>query len=147
MTIIRRRPERFSLTERPLGQAIEELMRWPDLWEEANSNLRHVAADIYETEESVVAEMALPGVKPEDIDINVTGDTLTVSGETKFETTESKRNYFQRQLRSGSFSQSLILPASVQADKAMANFSHGMLKIEIPKAEAAKPKKIEVQVS
>ncbi len=147
MTIIRRRPERYSLSERPLGQALEELMRWPDLWEESSHNLRHIAADIYETEDSVIAEMALPGVKPEDIDINVTGDALTVSGETKFESTETKRNYFQRQLRSGSFSQSLILPASVQADQAKAVFNHGMLKIEIPKAEAAKPKKIEVQVS
>lgn len=146
MTIIRRRPERYSLSERPLGQAIEELMRWPDLWEEPNAPLRHVAADIYETEDSVVAEMALPGVKPEDIDINVTGDTLTITGETKFESTETKRNYFQRQLRSGHFSQSLILPATVQSDLAKATFSHGMLKIEIPKAEAAKPKKIEVQL-
>jgi len=115
--------------------------------EETASTLRGVLADVYETADEVVVEMAVPGVKPEDISINVKGDTLTISGESKSREDNSKRSYYQRQLRYGSFAQALTLPASVESDKAEAHFDHGMLKVILPKAEEAKPKTIEVKVS
>ena len=113
------------------------------LFEEANAK-RGAAADLYETDESVVAELAIPGFKPEDITIDVVDDILTVSGETKQEEAADKRQYHWRQLRRGAFSQSLSLPSEVDADKAQAKFDNGMLTVILPKAEAAKPKRIQI---
>ena len=113
------------------------------LFEEANAK-RGAAADLYETDESVVAELAIPGFKPEDITIDVVDDILTVSGESKQEEAADKRQYHWRQLRRGAFSQSLSLPSEVDADKAQAKFDNGMLTVTLPKAEAAKPKRIQI---
>lgn len=126
---------------------IDDYFRWPtDFWEDrASFQLRSMATDVYETDEAVVVEMAAIGVKPEDININVTGDTLTVSGESKSEQEENKRNYYQKQLRYGSFAQTVTLPVSVDANRAEARFENGLLKITLPKAEEAKPKKIQIK--
>lgn len=123
----------------------DELWRLPDLWEAGESSLRPLAADVYETEEEVIVEMAIPGLKPEDISINVTGDTLSVTGKSQSEQEDKKRNYFQKQLYYGSFAGSVSLPNSVQADKAEAHFNHGILKVVLPKAEEVKPRKIEIK--
>lgn len=126
----------------------DDFFRIPDWFDDVqHSQLRGMAADVYETDDSVVVEMSVPGIKPEDININVTGDTLTVSGETKTEQEENdkKRHYYQKQLRYGSFAQTVSLPSSVDADKADANFEHGVLRISLPKSEAAKPKRIEIK--
>jgi HSP20 family protein len=120
----------------------------PDLWEDTGSAIRGAVADVYETADDITVEMAVPGVSPEDININVTGDTLTISGESKKEEEhkDKKRNYYQKQIRYGSFAQSVALPAGVQADKADASFRNGILKITLPKAEEAKPKRIQIKV-
>lgn len=124
---------------------LEDWFRFPDPWEETSA-LRGVLADVYETADEVVVELAVPGVKPEDIQINVTGDTLTISGESRVENADQKREYYQKQIRHGSFAQALTLPASVESDKAQAHFTHGVLKVVLPKAEAAKPKSIAIKV-
>ena len=126
---------------------IDELFRMPELWEDTLSSVRGAVADVYETPEAVVVEMAVPGVKPGDISINVTGDTLTISGQnSRSEKEENSRSYYQKQIRYGSFAQSVTLPSSVQSDKAEATFTHGILKVTLPKSEEAKPRKIEVKV-
>ncbi|HIC93666.1 MAG TPA: Hsp20/alpha crystallin family protein [Anaerolineae bacterium] len=113
---------------------------WPSLWEGT------VPVDMYETEDSVVVTAAVPGVKPEDIDITVTGDTLTIKGEVKAEREEEKANYICRERRYGAFSRSVSLPAGLETDKAEATFENGILRLTIPKAEHAKPKTIKVKV-
>ncbi|MBC7262983.1 MAG: Hsp20/alpha crystallin family protein [Chloroflexi bacterium] len=104
-----------------------------------------LAVDMYETKDEVVVSTAVPGVKPEDIDITITGDTLTIRGETKMEEKVEKENYIRQERRYGAFSRSLTLPAGVVADKAQAHFENGVLTLRIPKAEEAKPKTIKVQ--
>lgn len=101
--------------------------------------------DLYETENDVVIKASLPGVKPEDIDISVTGDHLTLKAESKQETEEKGQNWYRRERRSGSFVRQFQLPTEVQADKAAADFEHGVLKLTLPKAEAVKPKTIKVE--
>jgi len=113
---------------------------WPSLWEGT------VPVDMYETEDSVVVTAAVPGVKPEDIDITVTGDTLTIKGETKAEKELEKANYICRERHYGTFSRSVSLPAGLETDKAEATFENGILRLTIPKAEHAKPKTIKVKV-
>jgi HSP20 family protein len=141
------RDRRDAIISRSFSPLFDDFFRLPDMWEEGTlSHVRGLTADVYETENEVVAEMAVPGVKPDDISISVTGDTLTVSGESKEERKEEKKDYYQKQIRYGSFAQSLILPSAVEANKAQANFKHGVLKITIPKSEEAKPKQIKIKV-
>jgi HSP20 family protein len=104
-----------------------------------------LAVDMYETSEEVVVKTALPGVDPEDIDVSVAGDTLTIKGETKVEEEEEGTNYIRRERRYGSFSRSVAIPTNVVADKAVADFSKGILTLRLPKAEEVKPKRIEIK--
>jgi HSP20 family protein len=104
-----------------------------------------LAVDVYETEDSLVVEAALPGVKPEEIDVSLTGDVLTIKGETKAEEKVEEENYIRRERRYGSFCRSVSLPSGLEGDKAEAEFEHGILKLTIPKAEAVKPKVIQVK--
>lgn len=101
--------------------------------------------DLYDTENDVVVKASLPGVKPEDIDISITGDHLTLKAETKQDTEEKGQNWYRRERRSGSFVRQFQLPTEVQADKAAAEFEHGVLKLTLPKAETVKPKTIKVE--
>jgi HSP20 family protein len=104
-----------------------------------------LAVDMYQTDDAVVVKTAIPGVKPEDIDINITGDTLTIRGETRAEEEVKEENYVRREIRYGSFSRSLTVPALVVADKANAEFESGVLTLTLPKAEEVKPKAIKVK--
>jgi HSP20 family protein len=103
-----------------------------------------VPADLIETKDNVIVKLSAPGVKPEEIDISVTGDTLTVKGETKSEERFEEGNYIRKELRYGSFQRTFSLPASVTSDKAKAEFENGVLTLTLPKAEEAKPKSIKV---
>lgn len=102
--------------------------------------------DIYDSGESIVVSASIPGIKPEDIDISITGDTLTIKGETKFEEKVEKANYIRQERRFGRFERSLSLPTQVQSDKVEAVFENGVLNLTLPKAEEVKPKQIKVSV-
>ncbi len=104
-----------------------------------------LAVDMYETPENVVVKTAIPGVKPEDIDITITGDTLTIKGEVKAEEEVKRENYIRQERRYGAFSRSLTLPTKVEAEKAKAEFENGILTLTLPKAEEVKPKVIKVK--
>lgn len=104
-----------------------------------------LTVDIYENQEEVVVKASVPGVKPEDLDISVVGETLTIKGEFKEEEDVQKENFIRRERRYGTFSRSLSLPSSVDVDKAEAEFENGVLKLTLPKAEEAKPKAIQVK--
>ena len=102
--------------------------------------------DIYETDDAVVVEASVPGMKAEDVDISITGDTLTIKGETKFEEKVEKENYIRQERRFGAFCRAIALPEGLDKDKAEADFADGVLNISFPKAEEVKPKSIKVQV-
>jgi len=103
------------------------------------------AIDIYQTDENVVVKAALPGLNPEDVDITVTGETLTLRGEYKQETEQNDVNYHIREQRSGSFNRAILLPTDVQSNKAKADFENGVLTITMPIAEEVKPKSITIK--
>jgi HSP20 family protein len=104
-----------------------------------------LAVDMYETDEAVVVKSATPGVDPKDIDISITGDTLTIKGETRVDEEVEEENYVYRERRYGSFARSLTIPVPIQADEAEADFEDGILTLTLPKAEEVKPKAIEVK--
>jgi len=111
----------------------------------APSRFETFALDMYETENDLVVKASLPGVKPEDIDINVTGDLLTIKAEVKEEKEVKEENYFRRERRFGTFCRSVTLPIEVDVDKAKAEYENGVLTLTFPKAETVKPKVIKVK--
>ena len=104
-----------------------------------------LAVDIYETDDAIVVKSAIPGVKPEDLDVNITGDTLTIKGETKAEEEVKEEHYIHRERRYGSFCRSLSIPTQIVANKVEAEFENGVLTLTLPKAEEARPKTIKVK--
>jgi HSP20 family protein len=105
-----------------------------------------LAVDNCETDEDVVVRTALPGIDPEDVDASITGNTLTIKGETKAEKEVEEGNYIYRERRFGAHSRSLTLPVAVEADKAEAEYKNGALTLRLSKVEEAKPKAIPVKV-
>ena len=101
--------------------------------------------DVAETKDAYIVEAAIPGVKPEDLDITFQDNVLTISGEVRQEhNTGEKPNYHRVERRYGRVARSISLPAQIQADRIQANLNHGILRLEIPKAEAVKPRRIAV---
>jgi len=103
------------------------------------------AIDMYQTDNDVVVRAALPGFKADDVQINVTGDVLTVRGEMKHEDEQKEKSWHIREQRWGSFERSISLPTDVVSEKAQADFDNGILTITLPKAEEVKPKTITVK--
>ncbi len=103
------------------------------------------AIDMYQTDNEVVVKAAIPGFKADDVQINVTGDVLTLRGEMKHEEEKKDKAWHIREQRWGSFERSITLPTDVKADKASADFEDGVLTITLPKAEEVKPKTITVK--
>jgi HSP20 family protein len=103
------------------------------------------ALDMRETESDVIVDVEAPGFKPEEVDISVTDQTLTMRGEKKSETEEKKGDYHVSERSYGSFSRTVKLPAAVDADQATAQHKDGVVTITLPKTEKSKPKKIEVK--
>lgn len=104
-----------------------------------------LAVDMYETDEAVIVKSAVPGLDSEDLDINITGDTLTIKGESREEEEIEEENYFCRERRYGAFSRSMTIPVSIVPDEAEAEIEDGVLTLTLPKAEEVKPKAIEVK--
>lgn len=103
------------------------------------------AVDMYQTEDEVVVKAALPGIKADEVQINVTGEVLTLKGEVKQTNETKEKAYHIREQRWGAFERSIVLPTDVIADKAKADFENGVLTITLPKAEEVKPKTITIK--
>ena len=101
--------------------------------------------DMYQTEKEVVIKASLPGFKPEEVDISITGDTLTIKGEHQEEKETKEKDYFFKERRYGSFSRMVNLPVKVRSEAADATFENGELTLRLPKAEEARPKQIKVK--
>jgi HSP20 family protein len=106
---------------------------------------RYPDMDMYQTDELVVVKATPPGIKPEKIQIYVTGDMLTIRGEKKQEEEVKNATFHLREQRFGSFSRSIPLPSQVISDKAKAVYENGVLTLEMPKAEEVRSKTITVK--
>src|ERR1700676_98011 len=114
--------------------------------EESNLTPWAPAVDIFETEHELVVKADLPDVNPQDLDIRVENNILTIRGERKFENKVSEENYLRVERAYGSFSRSFSLANSVKSDAIKADYQNGVLTLSIPKREEAKPKQIKVNV-
>ena len=103
------------------------------------------ALDVYQTPNDIVVKAALPGLKPKDVDIDITGETLTIRGESKAEQEIKKEDYLYQERHYGALSRSVVLPSGLKPDKAEATMENGILTLTIPKAEEVRPKAITVK--
>jgi HSP20 family protein len=103
------------------------------------------ALDISERKDAYLVTVELPGCKPEDLDITMEDGLLTIQGERQFTAESSEQQFHRVERRYGSFRRSITLPAHVMAEGIQASFEDGVLQILVPKAEEAKPKRIQVR--
>jgi HSP20 family protein len=107
-----------------------------------------VPVDLYQTEDEVVVKATMPGMRPEDINISITGEMLTIEGEVKeeYEAGEDNgANYHIRERRYGKFYRSLTIPTPVDVDKASADYKDGILTLTLPKVAETKSKTITIK--
>jgi HSP20 family protein len=103
--------------------------------------------DIYTTTDALIVEASLPGVRPEDVDVSVLGDTLTLTANSASERSDEGNGYHVREVRRGRFSRTVALPSGLRNDAATATFENGILKLSFPKAEQARPRQIRITQS
>jgi HSP20 family protein len=104
------------------------------------------AVDIYETENELVLKADLPDVDLKDIDVRVENQTLTISGERKFDQEQTGKGYHRIERSYGSFVRSFAVPSTFDTDHIAAEFKNGVLSVTLPKKEAAKPRQVKVEV-
>lgn len=104
------------------------------------------AVEMYETDHEVVVRAELPNIDPEQVDITVTNDAITLKGQTKHEEEQKGKNYYRRELRYGAFVRSLALATEVKGGEAKATYKDGVLEVKIPKSERVKPTSVKVQI-
>lgn len=100
--------------------------------------------DVTNGADSLVVEASLPGFKPEEVDITVENGALSITAQTSSERTQGEGETLVQEIRRGSMSRTIALPSGLEPDRATASFDNGMLKLEIPKAEAVKPRQIRI---
>ena len=104
-----------------------------------------LSIDVYQTPADIVIKSTIAGVKPENLDIAITNDMVTIRGRRETDEDLSKDDYFYQECYWGAFSRSIILPIDVQTDKSLATLKNGVLTIKLPKSEKIKTKKIEIK--
>lgn len=104
-----------------------------------------IALDVYQTANDVVVKASLPGYKPEEVDISVTGDTVSIKGEHQEEKETQEENYWLKERHVGSFARAITIPTEIRSEKTEASFENGVLTLTLPKAEEVKPKQIKIQ--
>jgi HSP20 family protein len=163
--MVRRKEERIMLWRRTIGWPawdwtnpfgeLDRMRREMDALTEGLSKgllMQPIAGvfpliNVTENKENYYIRAELPGIKADDLDISVTGDTLSISGERKIPAEDEKAQYHRREREAGKFSRIISLAVQVDAGKVEARCADGILTVVLPKAEAAKPKQIAVKTS
>ncbi len=148
MTLIRRPAPLAELVS--LRDAMDRLFDerfFHPLWTSEGERAVVPALDLYTTSDAVIARVALPGVKPGDVDITVTDDLVTVTGTFKEETETTGAGYLHKELSRGSFTRSFTTPTTIKAADAKATFADGLLTLTLPKTEQAKPTHVKIQAT
>jgi HSP20 family protein len=128
-----------------MNQLFGQVMGQGSRAKEAGARAWAPALDIAERNDAYVVTVEVPGVKPEELNITLENGVLTISGERRFETETKEEQFHRIERRYGAFRRSVTLPDRVTADAVEASFEDGLLQVVVPKAEEAKPKRIEIR--
>jgi HSP20 family protein len=147
-TIVRWDPFRDLVRiEDELGRLFGRTFDWVEPFRPGARGSWMPPMDVYETEDEIVATLELPGIEPGDVEVSVEDSTLTVSGKREFTSDVKEEDYHRLERRYGSFTRAITLPQTADTDKVQARFDKGVLTVEVPKVERAKPKKIQVKAA
>jgi HSP20 family protein len=119
-----------------------------ETWSQASSSNDaegQLTIDVYQTDNDIVIKSTIAGVKPEDLDVSINNDMVTIKGDRKNDETVDHGNYYYQECYWGSFSRSILLPVDVVSEKIEASLKNGILTIRLPKADTTKVKKIQVR--
>lgn len=130
----------------PFGEIDDVFNRLPAVAGNQSLQAFVPAINMYENDKALVVEMPLAGVKPENVEVNVQQGMLSIKGESSSEHEVDEKNYYRKEVRSGSFYRTIPLPTAVLEDKVSAEFEDGMLKISCPKVTAVETKKVNVKI-
>jgi len=143
------REEIISMREPTPAFTIRNEETWePSVQEESSDSDNaegQLTIDVYQTENDIVIKSTIAGVKPEDLDVSINNDMVTIKGERKNEEMVENGNYYYQECYWGSFSRSVLLPVDVLPEKVDAALKNGILTIRLPKADTTKTKKIQVR--
>ncbi|MDD5050863.1 MAG: Hsp20/alpha crystallin family protein [Candidatus Pacebacteria bacterium] len=114
-------------------------------WMEEEAEEGQLAVDVHQTPEEIVIKTMVAGVRPEDLDVNITRDMVTIKGKREGERGISEENYFSKELYWGSFSRTILLPQEVEPEESEAIEKHGLLIIKLPKINKGKQTKLKVK--
>jgi HSP20 family protein len=128
-----------------MGRLFEDSFVSPLTWRQLDGEMLNPAVDVHQTADEIVVSASLPGLKAEDVDITITGQTLSIRGEFKADEKVERDQYLYRERRFGTFHRQVELPVRVQGDATTATFDDGVLTLKIPKAEEVKPRQIKVK--
>jgi len=125
------------------GRSMRDI--WPDFWEDTDISL-NIPVEVKENKDNVIVKATVPGVNPEDLDVEVTSDSVSINYETKKEKEDKNERVYTCERMYGAFSRSVSLPTAVDTSKVESKFKHGILTLVLPKKEEVKPKKVKVSV-
>ncbi len=128
-----------------MDRLFEDSVVSPLTWRRLEGEAITPALDVHQDADEIVVTAALPGIRPEDVEITLTGQTLVIRGELKADEKVARDQYLYRERRFGSFNRELQLPVRVEGDKTEATFEQGVLTLRIPKAEEVKPRQIQIK--
>ena len=129
-----------SEMERMWGHMFRPLHGRPRVWNGSG----HMDIDVYHEEDNLVVRASMPGVNPEDVEVTVTNDALTIKGESKVEKEVKEESYLHRERRYGTFKRTVALPEGVDTEKATTSYENGVLTVTIPKIAERKPKPLKI---
>lgn len=128
-----------------MGRLFEDSFVSPLTWRQLDGEMLNPAIDVHQTADEIIVSASLPGLKADDVDITITGQTLSIRGEFKADEKVERDAYLYRERRYGTFHRQVELPVRVQGDAATATFEDGILTLKVPKAEEVKPRQIKVK--
>ena len=132
------------------------IIKWSDPFEEMERffdlrplNVSHLmpAVDVYEDEHNIYVEASMPGIDEKDVAVSVENDILSIEAKSEKISEVDEKEYYRKEVKSGSFYRQVALPHSVEGDKADAEYKKGILKITLPKREADKPSRIKIAIN
>jgi HSP20 family protein len=146
MNLVRWNPwKEMSVLQNRLNHLFNEpFMRSGQEDDELSLGAWYPAVDMFDNDDKIVIKAELPGMDKKDFSVDIKDRVLTLSGERNYENEAKEENYYRRERTYGKFKRAFHLPADVDADKIKADFKEGVLRVEIPKPEAQKPKQITV---
>ena len=144
---VRRPPARLSEERKSTHVRVEEDGSPLQPRETLPEDEGELTVDIYDTGDSIVIQSTVAGVKPEDLDVSITSDTVTIRGRRERQEQVHEENYYYKELFWGTFSRSVILPEEIEDDAAEATLKHGLLSIRLPKKRRGVVQKLKVKAA